>query len=51
MQTDESELGLKKWYQEYRKQVLKLDRFPETIKVSKKKPLKYKKYDKNRNKN
>jgi hypothetical protein len=52
MQTDESELVLKKWYQEYRKQVLKLDRFPEQpkIKVSKKRPLK-KKYDKNRNKN
>jgi hypothetical protein len=52
MQTNESELELKKWYQEYRKQVLNLDRFPEQsiVKVSKKKPLK-KKYDKNRNKN
>jgi len=51
MQTDESELGLKKWYQEYRRQVLNLDRFPEqpTLKVSKKKP--FKKYAKNRNKN
>ena len=51
MQTDESEVVLKKWYQEYRKQVLQLDRFPETINTTKKKPSKKKKYVKNRNKN
>lgn len=52
MQTDESELGLKKWYQEYRRQVLKLDRFPEQqpLKIFRKKSFK-KNYDKNRNKN
>lgn len=46
MQT--KELELKKWYQEYRKIVLKLDRFPEEHKPHKKFK---KKYDKNRNKN
>lgn len=51
MQTDESEVVLKKWYQEYRKQVLQLDRFPEIIQTTKKKTTKKKKYVKNRNKN
>ena len=38
---------LKKWYQEYRRKVLKLDIFKPIIKKYKKK----KSYDKNRNKN
>jgi hypothetical protein len=40
MQTNESEVVLKKWYQEYGKQVLQFDRFPEIINTTKKKTFK-----------
>lgn len=49
MQKNESELELKKWYQNYRREVLKLDLFEKPVKMKRYK--KKKSNDKNRNKN